>query len=351
MIILLIMLLVEVSAVAILYQTIKIEPRTVWLGFWTIAAVVIGVLLVNGLLFLLAKKLAWLWLTNSLQIAGAIITGLFLLFSLIFNFYGAYYSWQLWRKRYHTLANLLLPFFMVMFGLLQFCWPLFIKNGSLYIVSLGMIFLANYFLATFLIFLAGAIVYAHLTKRLDSAYYVVLGAGLIGGHKVSKQLGNRIQSAVDAGEADYAQHKRYPIIVFSGGKGGADHPSEAQAMQAYAVEKLGYPAEFTMLEDKSTTTRENMIFSIEKIQEHSQDLVNHFVFFTSEYHVFRAVIQAHSLRIDVQGYGSYTPRYFRSKAFIREYVAMLNMYRRGHAIVIGMALMLLVMNFIFNLFG
>lgn len=346
MIILLIMLLVEVIAVIILYRTIKIEPRTVWLGFWTIAAVVIGVLLVNGLLFLLAKKLAWLWLANSLQIAGAIITGLFLLFSLIFNFYGAYYSWQLWRKRYHTLANLLLPFFMVMFGLLQFCWPLFIKNGSLDIVSLGMIFLANYFFTTFLIFLAGAIVYAHLTKRLDSAYYVVLGAGLIGGHKVSKQLGNRIKLAVDAAKAYVVRHQRYPIIIFSGGKGGADHPSEAQAMQAYAVEKFGYPVEFTMLEDQSTTTRENMRFSIQKIQAHSQGRVHHFVFFTSEYHVFRAVIQAHSLRIDVQGYGSYTPRHFRFNAFIREYVAMLNMYRRGQAIVIGITLLLIWMQLV-----
>ncbi len=351
MISLLIILPVEVLAVGMLYRTIKIEPRTIWLGFWTLAVALTSVLLANSLLFILAKELAWSWLTNGILIAGAAIAGLFLLFSLLFNLYGAYYSWQLWRKRYHTLANLLLPIFMVVFGLMQFYGPFFIKNGPLNLMSLGIIFLANYFFTLFLIFLVGAIVYDHLTRQLDSAYYVVLGAGLIGGHKVSKQLGNRIKLAVDAAKAYVVRHQRYPIIIFSGGKGGNDRPSEAQAMQAYAVEKFGYPVEFTMLEDQSTTTRENMRFSIQKIQAHSQGRVHHLVFFTSEYHVFRAVIQAHFLQIDAHGYGSYTPRHFRFNAFIREYVAMLNMYRRGHAVVIGVTLIVLIMNFIFSLFG
>jgi uncharacterized SAM-binding protein YcdF (DUF218 family) len=167
---------------------------------------------------------------------------------------------------------------MVVFGLLQFYGPFFIKNGPVNLMSLGIIFLANYFFTLFLIFLVGAIVYDHLTRQLDSAYYVVLGAGLIGDHKVSKQLGNRIKLAVDAAKAYVVRHQRYPIIIFSGGKGGNDRPSEAQAMQAYAVEKFGYPVEFTMLEDQSTTTRENMRFSIQKIQAHSQGRVHHFVF-------------------------------------------------------------------------
>ncbi len=135
---------------------------------------------------------------------------------------------------------------------------------------------------------------------------------------MGKLLGNRILAAVKA------VRDNETILVFSGGQGPDEKVSEARAMQRYAVEVLGFPIERTMLEDQSRTTYENLFFSSQLIREK-------FLFFTSDYHVFRAALFAAMLKLEAQGgKGGKTAMYYRVPAFIREFIAVLNYEKKKH---------------------
>ena len=72
-------------------------------------------------------------------------------------------------------------------------------------------------------------------------------------HKVSKLLANRIDKAIKI----YNKSKRKPVIIPSGGQGGDETISEAEAMKQYLLEH-GIPEEHIILEDKSKNTMENL---------------------------------------------------------------------------------------------
>lgn len=61
-----------------------------------------------------------------------------------------------------------------------------------------------------------------------------------------------------------------------------------------------------------------------------------------EYHVFRAGLQARRFDVLAQGRGGKTPFYYRIPAFIREYIAVLNMHRRLHMAVTVLAFVVAV---------
>ena len=114
----------------------------------------------------------------------AIILDLFLaillFLSVFFNLAVVYYSWQVWRKEHHTLPNLLLP--LLFLGSMVFnIIDAMIQHAPAWLAAL-IIFarvLELYFMLIFIIFLVSAIVYAAVTRKRESDYYVVLGAGLI----------------------------------------------------------------------------------------------------------------------------------------------------------------------------
>jgi uncharacterized SAM-binding protein YcdF (DUF218 family) len=165
---------------------------------------------------------------------------------------------------------------------------------------------------------------------------VVLGAGLIDGERVGKLLGNRIRAAVNAVQNEET------ILVFSGGQGGDEKVSEALAMQRFAVEVLDFPESRTMLEDKSRTTYENLVFSNELIKEK-------FLFFTSDYHVFRAALFARQIGLNAEGgRGGATAMYYRVPAFLREFIAVMNTEKKKHIIWVGLIVGILVLISIFT---
>ena len=61
-----------------------------------------------------------------------------------------------------------------------------------------------------------------------------------------------------------------------------------------------------------------------------------FLFFTSDYHVFRAALFAAMLKLEAQGgKGGKTAMYYRVPAFIREFIAVLNYEKKKHMIRVG----------------
>lgn len=159
------------------------------------------------------------------------------------------------------------------------------------------------------------------TKKLD--YVVVLGAGLMG-KRVTLLLAARINRGIEV-------YRRNPgsKIIMSGGQGPDEEIPEAVAMAKYAEEK-GVPKKDIIVEDKSKTTRENLIFSHKLMKPDSR-----FAIVTNSYHVYRVLVLAKRLGLQCIGYGAKTKWYFTLNAFVREFIAYLTITWRLQLSVVG----------------
>jgi uncharacterized SAM-binding protein YcdF (DUF218 family) len=95
---------------------------------------------------------------------------------------------------------------------------------------------------------------------------IVLGAG-VNGTVPSLSLRERLDAAYD-----YLQEHPNTICVVSGGQGSGEDISEAECMYRYLVEK-GIESKRIYKEDRSTSTEENMKFSLDIIKEKDIDTV------------------------------------------------------------------------------
>lgn len=115
----------------------------------------------------------------------------------------------------------------------------------------------------------------------DLDYVVVLGAQ-VRGTLPSRALRRRLDCAVA-----YAQENPDTIFVLSGGQGEDEGISEAACMYTYLTEN-GVSADRLLLENRSTSTRENLRFSDELY-----DLKDRRVgILSNSFHVYRAMLLA-----------------------------------------------------------
>ena len=168
-------------------------------------------------------------------------------------------------------------------------------------------------------------------------YIIVLGCGLINGDQITPLLKGR----VDKGIALYNKDPENSMLVFSGGKGKDETVSEAYAMKMYALSK-GIREDHILLEERSTTTRENMQFSRELIEKQGKKKPK-MAFSTNRFHQFRAGVYAYQSGMNIRGVGSTTKLYFALTASIREYVALLARDWKYHLIVITSMIALYVL--------
>lgn len=234
---------------------------------------------------------------------------------------------QMMRRETWSLANLLLPAVVFTFLIfdIAYSWAVYgigkLPPSYTWLMVLSWIFpvLITYLAWQLLVFFVASVVYGHRVKNETANVFVVHGAGLVGGQKVGRLLAARIEAAVTASNEE-------TTFVMSGGKGDDEHLSEAEAMRNYAVEMLKIPESRIILEDQSKTTYENLVNSAKLIHEK-------FLFFSSDFHVFRAALFAASLKLDAQGgKGGKTRFYYRIPAFLREFVAVMNSERKRHII-------------------
>ena len=115
-----------------------------------------------------------------------------------------------------------------------------------------------------------------IQENLD--YIIVLGAH-VNGTRLSKALLERARRALE-----YLEKNPETKAVLSGGQGEGESISEAQAMSIY-LQEHGISSDRLIMEDRSTNTKENLDFSLEKIGtlEASVGVV------TNHFHVFRGV--------------------------------------------------------------
>lgn len=216
-------------------------------------------------------------------------------------------------------VSLLLYFFIT--GFTESIESSLIKNILIYI-SIMVI----YFGFSFYNFVLLSIFNSFYKPKHNLDYIIVLGSGLIDGYRVSKLLGSRIDTAINAYKHQ-KENNNHTTILLSGGQGPDENLPEAEAMAKYALEK-GVPQSDLLIENKSTTTLENFKFSKEIMDRESVSYEA--VFSTSSYHVLRANIYARQVGLDISGIGAKTAFYFLPNAIIREYIAILVMKKKTY---------------------
>ncbi|WP_297004236.1 YdcF family protein [uncultured Corynebacterium sp.] len=180
------------------------------------------------------------------------------------------------------------------------------------------------FLVQLVAFAIYSVLYSRITRPDHADAVVVLGAGLRG-TEPTPLLAARIDRGIamlqelqDAGK-DAEPGVR---LVLSGGQGADEEISEAEAMARYA-ERAGVPRSSMVLEDRSTTTGENLLNTKALLGEDARLVV-----VTSNYHALRAAALTEQLGLRAQVIGSRTASYFVPAGFLREFVAVVTMYRR-----------------------
>lgn len=139
---------------------------------------------------------------------------------------------------------------------------------------------------------------------------VVLGCKVQASGKPSKILNTRLKAAYD-----YLADHPETVCIVSGGKGADEPVAEAEAMYNRLVE-LGIPKERILIEDKSTSTRENLKFSAEIIEE--LGLPETISIATNEFHQYRAGRIAGKLGYAYYAISADSPRVLLPTYFVRE---------------------------------
>lgn len=116
-------------------------------------------------------------------------------------------------------------------------------------------------------------------------YVIVLGAG-VNGTEPSLTLQNRIDKAFA-----YLTDNPDVICVVSGGQGDHEEISEAECMYR-ELTKMGIPSKRIWQEKQSTSTVENLKFSVALIEEKTGDCPKKIGIISNEFHITRAKLMA-----------------------------------------------------------
>ena len=125
-------------------------------------------------------------------------------------------------------------------------------------------------------------------------YMVVLGAK-VNGTEPSLSLTDRINAA-----ADYLKANPDVIAVLSGGQGADEGITEARCMFNKLTD-MGIDPDRLWLEEKATSTWENIKFSLDVIEEKTGSRPASIGLLSSEYHLFRASLFAKECGVDTVG--------------------------------------------------
>jgi uncharacterized SAM-binding protein YcdF (DUF218 family) len=145
---------------------------------------------------------------------------------------------------------------------------------------------------------------------------VVLGAG-VNGTAPSLTLRTRLNAA-----AEYLlMHPEIPAVL-SGGQGPGEDITEAQAMYTDLVAS-GIAPERLLLEERSTSTAENLAFSREILQEAGLTSDSVIAVVTNDFHQFRTQLIAEDLGMVVVGIPAELPWWWlNANYYVREFFAL-----------------------------
>ena len=235
----------------------------------------------------------------------------------------------MFRREGHSLANLLSLLLGIVVAVGEACtflfyiFPYFWAADTAQFVNLGMravLFISltvTYGSAVFAAFMIYTVLLTFLPHKRDFDYVIIHGAGLLEGKRVSKLLAARIDKAIEV----YHRDPTPPVLIPSGGRGSDEEVSEAEAMEQYLLAH-GIPQSDIIREDRSATTRENLLFSQRIIEEQGGPRKTALV--TSNYHVYRALSICREIGLSCTGIGAHVAPYYWPSAVIREFAAIMS---------------------------
>lgn len=154
---------------------------------------------------------------------------------------------------------------------------------------------------------------ACLKKPSESDVVVVLGCKVIG-EGPSLMLSERLTAA-----ESYLKENENAVCILSGGQGSDERISEAEAMYRYLL-RAGISKDRLILEDRSTTTKENIAFSYEIMEQ--QGLGSSIAVVTNEFHEYRAQHLAKQLGLNASAVPGRTHWWLFATYVVREWYAI-----------------------------
>lgn len=153
-----------------------------------------------------------------------------------------------------------------------------------------------------------------------AVYMIVLGAKVKPGGVPSLSLKNRLEEALK-------YLKKYPHVqvIVSGGQGPDEDQTEASVMLEYLLNN-GIEASRIVMEDKSTSTYENLLFSKELLPKETKRVT----IVSNDFHLKRAKYLAETLDLEVDVVAAKTPKSVEAKLKLRERAALLKTYIIGY---------------------
>lgn len=157
---------------------------------------------------------------------------------------------------------------------------------------------------------------ANPTQISACRYIVVLGAG-VNGTVPSLSLRERINCAYE-----YLVQNPEAVAVLSGGQGPGEDMTEAACMYRELTE-MGISGDRLLLEETSTSTIENLKFSMNILEEEIGFCPQTIGIISSEYHIFRATQYAGDLGLEAIGIPAKTTWFpLRANYYLREVAAI-----------------------------
>jgi uncharacterized SAM-binding protein YcdF (DUF218 family) len=142
---------------------------------------------------------------------------------------------------------------------------------------------------------------------------------VLGGGTKNNRPGAVLKGRLDQALA-YAKHHHDVAFIVSGGLGFGKTMSEGTIMKKYLMENGIQPERIT-IEEKATSTYENLLYTKKIIQPDDQVLI-----VTSDFHLFRTKMIAERVGVEAEGLGSPLRISSIPQAHVREYMAIIKSY-------------------------
>ena len=167
---------------------------------------------------------------------------------------------------------------------------------------------------------------AHAATRHPTdapATVVVLGAGIRNEQTPSRMLRDRLESAIT-----YLEAHPQAVCIVTGGQGSDEPCTEASVMARY-LQQHGIDPARIRLEERATSTHENMKYSLQMIRE--EGLPTDVVVATQEFHQYRAAQLARRAGAgEVYALTSASPLHLLLCYWVRECAAICRLWLTGY---------------------
>ena len=138
----------------------------------------------------------------------------------------------------------------------------------------------------------GIIIHASFGSPKESVDYIVVLGAKVNPNGPSVSLWDRIHGA-----GKYLREHPHVTAILSGGQGSDEPMTEAECMYRELV-KLGIEPERLWIEDRATSTWENINFTLDLIEQNTGTRPARLGVLSSEYHLFRASLFAKKCGVD-----------------------------------------------------